>query len=604
MHKKPYIRIFGLTLLPVLLLLLLTLAPAARTATPHAPAQPQSVIDACGAITTPTTWTGGNVYSATNCYVSVAAGVTLTIEPGVIVKFGGACPSYGCAEGSIALRVDGTLIVSGTLEQPVVFTSVADDAHGGDTNGDGASAGASGQWYGIVFNSGSHGDLSHTWIGYAGSGVFNADLGYGRAQVDARGGDVQIRYTEIISGLRKGIYLEGVGITPVIEAVSVAGNVSNSGSADGYAIYQASINMQPTYSALTFSGNDRDEVTIGNFGESLTQSITLGGTNFGVACGYTLCQLSVPDGMTLTVQPGTLLDFGASYGLAVDGGGSLIAEGMPSQTITFTSQLAAAGDAGQYWIGIWAQQGSTLHLDHCDISYANDSNYGLGGLEINTDDAQVLNCQIHHNKQNGLYVYSRDGGVIYPILTNVDITNNGEAGVYLNTSSGSVNAVTWDGGSIRDNGYAGVRAANIAGQGDIQLTLQNITISGNGTAGYAWNEPGIYANDHNTSLALENLTLINNVGAAVHWYCNGSITTRNLIATGNGADVLTLPGCTVSGGRQWDLGDAGIPVSVTGSIEVSTGGLLSIAPGTTLHFDKNQYGSPTALTVRDHAALY
>ena len=38
----------------------------------------------------------------------------------------------------------------------------------------------------------------------------------------------------------------------------------------------------------------------------------------------------------------------------------------------------------------------------------------------------------------------------------------------------------------------------------------------------------------------------------------------------------------MSGGRQWNLGDAGIPTRVTYPIEVTANGLLSILPGTTL----------------------
>lgn len=65
-----------------------------------------------------------------------------------------------------------------------------------------------------------------------------------------------------------------------------------------------------------------------------------------------------------------------------------------------------------------------------------------------------------------------------------------------------------------------------------------------------------------------------------------------------------MPGCAVSGGRRWDLGDAGIPIRVTYHIEVTANGLLSILPGTTLLFDKTQYSTPTYLIVQDQAALY
>lgn len=560
---------------------------------------PASVIPACDPITTNTTWTTGNIYVVENCNLVVPADVTLTLQPGVIVKFWGTAPGYGSTLGSAALIVDGALNANGTAGQPVIFTSLKDDAHGGDTNGDGASSGAAGDWYGIVFQPGSVGQIEHFFVGYAGSGVFNAALGYGRSQVDVRQAEVVLRSGAVTDGRQKGIYLEGAGLTPVIEDMQVANNRAS--NATGYAVYQSTINMQPDYANITFSGNDRNAVVIGAFGETMTQNVTVGGAAFGVACGYTVCQLSVPAGYTLTVEPGTVWDFGWDgypRGLAVANGGALIAEGTPAQPIIFTSGQETA----HYWLGIWAQQGSTLRLDHCDISYASDTNYGKGGLEINADGAEVRNCKIHHNSGNGLHIYSPVGATIHPTLSNVDVTDNGRYGVYLDTSSGSALSITWDGGRISDNGWSGV--SGYTWNSVINPTLRNLTVTDNGAAGdLGGRYDGIYWNAHNVNPVLENLTITGNVGTAIHWLCNGSITVHNVTTNGNGVNELVLPGCDVSGGRQWDLSDADIPARVTGHVNVTPNALLSILPGTTLRFDKNQFNSPTRLEVQDQASL-
>lgn len=85
-------------------------------------------------ITTPTHWSAG-VYVA-NCNLAVTS--SLTIDPGAIVKFG--------AGFYLDVLPGGTLTAVGSESLPIVFTSIKDDAHGGDTNGDGASVAAPNDW--------------------------------------------------------------------------------------------------------------------------------------------------------------------------------------------------------------------------------------------------------------------------------------------------------------------------------------------------------------------------------------------------------------------------------------------------------------------------
>ena len=95
-----------------------------------------------GTISTNTCWRGHKVYQVSG-NLTVASGATLTIQPGAVVKF--------AAGGSLTVSSNGTLDAIGTCSAPIVFTSIKDDEHGGDTNGDGATTSpAAGDWKRMV----------------------------------------------------------------------------------------------------------------------------------------------------------------------------------------------------------------------------------------------------------------------------------------------------------------------------------------------------------------------------------------------------------------------------------------------------------------------
>lgn len=111
-------------------------------------------------ITTPTTWTTGNVYHVT----SIAITSTLTIEPGVIVKFSGTD-----VNGNFDVQSGGRVIANGTANSRIVFTSLYDDSYCGDSNGDGtASAPNKGDWNSIGLDGGTNSSFTYCDFFYGG----------------------------------------------------------------------------------------------------------------------------------------------------------------------------------------------------------------------------------------------------------------------------------------------------------------------------------------------------------------------------------------------------------------------------------------------------
>jgi hypothetical protein len=99
----------------------------------------------------------------------VDEGKTLTIEPGVVVKF----MSYPVWLDGTKLRIKGNLIAEGTQDEPIVFTSMFDDSAAGKTiNLDGYkdTQPYPGNWGGIEFFGGK-GTLSHCCIQYGQNGL-------------------------------------------------------------------------------------------------------------------------------------------------------------------------------------------------------------------------------------------------------------------------------------------------------------------------------------------------------------------------------------------------------------------------------------------------
>ena len=66
------------------------------------------------------------------------------------------------------IAVSGTLSVMGTAGSPVIVTVLADDTAGGDTNGDGPSAGTPNTWRTLRFNGGAAGTISNLEVRFAG----------------------------------------------------------------------------------------------------------------------------------------------------------------------------------------------------------------------------------------------------------------------------------------------------------------------------------------------------------------------------------------------------------------------------------------------------
>jgi RHS repeat-associated protein len=368
-----------------------------------------------------TTWTlEGSPYIVTGditiasldwSYHSDPESVTLTIEPGVQVRFN---PGTGLIVGigfhSMA-GYYGALSVQGTADSSVSFTS-------------NAASPAPGDWKGIYFRNETHDAatlLEHCVVEYGGH-TYNANIYFANSNPSINNSTIRFSSSD-------GIYLSNS--SPAIDSNTIANNTNYGISGNFYSAGfitnntlsgngQAAISIHPA-AAGRISGNSgfdngQDVIRV-NGGELRVNSTWVKQElPFAITGDITLASLdwsdhNNPSAATLTLEPGVQIRFNPGTGLIVGIGlhsiagyyGALSAQGTAESPIIFTSNAAspAPGD----WKGIYfrneTHDAATL-LEHCIIEYGGHTNDA--NLYLSNAKPTIRYNTIRNSSHSGLYV--------------------------------------------------------------------------------------------------------------------------------------------------------------------------------------------------------
>lgn len=332
-----------------------------------------------GTITTNQTWTLADSPYIVQGWVTLDMSSTLTIEPGVEVKFD---------TGGIVVKAGSSLLAQGTTAQPIVFTS-------------NKATPAPRDWGYISFEAQSIGRLTACDISYAGN--------YPGALLIASS-DVIVQQTRVHHSEADGaISLSGIGITPTLDGVTIDTNT-------GAAIRQATMTMNPTYRNMTFANNTTNAVMIVSSYDDLDRAVTLDGSGLNGSPFIVARWVTVVNSATLTIAPGTEIQF-PPLGTALQGnitlqaGSVLVAEGTASQPITLTTTQIQPSPA--YWSYLRFEAQSSARLAQCAIGY--------GQVQVYATDVSLRDCTVHDGQGTGI-ILSGDG--ITPTLERVTVVHN------------------------------------------------------------------------------------------------------------------------------------------------------------------------------------
>src|ERR1700688_3336773 len=529
-------------------------------------------------VTTNTEWTvAGSPYVIVNS-ISVSSGVTLTVDPGVVVEFG--TGNY--------LIVNGTLMAGGTSASPISFTSAS-------------ATPAAGNWMYVSFTAGASASrLSYVTFQYGGY--------YWGSMVFVQGCSPTFDHVTIANSSTIGLNMNTPGGAPTISNSTF----SNNGSYGLNLIAANSVSLSDT----VFTGNSSYAVGAepGTHFQGLT-NITATGNGVN-AVGYRSGTISAAEtwlhGMTwvltgsvtvgasatLTVDAGTVVKFvNGMNSLSVNG--TLMAVGTSASPISFTSASAtpAAGNwmyvsfaagasasqlsyvtfqyGGYYWGSMVFVQGSSPTFDH--VTIANSSTIGL---DLNTQGGapSITYSTIANNGSHGLYSLSGAGGTV----DHTTFSGNGGWGIYAsnapltvsncaflaNTGGGLYNATPETSVNAHLNYWGVANGPSSPGPGSGQKISSGVTFE-------PWLMVAPTAPDYfNPPVSVTNRTFNPSLNV---YFTLGFTTTLSgnwtvTILNGSGASVRTLVGSGTSGPATWDGKNDGGVVQPNGTYSYQLAG--------------------------------
>jgi len=331
------------------------------------------------AISQDTVWTvEESPYVVSSRGMTVDHDVTLTIEPGVIVKL----QSNGFLNPG-GIHVFGALSVGSSDGDPVIITSYKDDSAGGDTNGDAdATTPAAGDWvHALSFETGSSGTFDNVVVRYG--GLDNCVYGCRYEGMIDSAGTVSIRHSTFTNAQYAPVrQIDGtLEVTDSTLSTSTYGFVQLGGTAEfsgntiqhmesqGVRITAGTSRIvendiqggidgifatggEVVFGKNSFSGTSRAAVILssasftdegdntsisGVSGILLTGSLATSTQLYPLSLPYRFDGLVVPLGVSLSIKPGTVIKMGDSYGGGVHIFGTLSMGEIGSDPVIVTS---------------------------------------------------------------------------------------------------------------------------------------------------------------------------------------------------------------------------------------------------------------------------
>lgn len=392
-------------------------APSSRVV--PSPARTYVTVPA-GELTSDTTWSRADSPFLVTGQLFIRPQATLTIEPGVEVRFN----EHG------ELLIEGSLVASGTRDQPIKLLGSDERA---------------GSWRGVSLLGRSDGVASarfaHATIAHGGTGT---DY---RGMIYVYRGVLELSDSEVRDAGADAIFVDSGAIR--LARTRITGNA-------GTAIRLRSLSetADPVLTDVTIAGNSLDAIVMdgGNVArDALWEDV---GVPYRVDG-----QIFIRVGATLTVEPGVDIRFTANGGLYVQG--SLSALGTTDLPITLVGDEARPGA----WRGINVQgpSGSPGRVSFQHVTLANAGNVDLPAIDVYNGRVSFIDGLISNNAG---VAFRFSGADAYGHVEGTQIVDSGASAIANETDHTLLAPNNWWGspsGPATDDACAGGTGARIEG---------------------------------------------------------------------------------------------------------------------------------------------
>lgn len=327
----------------------------------------------------------GKVYIMKN-FVNVNA--QLTIEPGAIVKF-----AYGAG---LFVHTNGRITAEGTADQPIIFTSIYDDAHGGDTNKDGnLSKPQRGDWNRILLSYARDSSFKYCHFYYGGgdsSYDCTVEVEEGRATFE------NCVFANNKGSQRGALFIEAADSRTSVQSCVFYANEKPLVMAAGMSIDDSNTFHNPTKPT---EKNEQNGIFISRFYLHIDGNVTWGETSVPFVIPG---QLDVTSGAVLNLDPGVALKFTKDGQIHVYQG-IIKARGTAANPIYFTSidDDSVLGDTlgdgaitpkpGDWnSVEVYGSPAFANEFVYCHFAYGGGNSSDDGTLIIRYASAVIENC--------------------------------------------------------------------------------------------------------------------------------------------------------------------------------------------------------------------